>query len=461
VFKWQLGPIARDEVQVLSARGVPAQALVAEVCGDRSYYSPPQLPEAWQRLAAVPEYASFARRALAAALLHDEPWLTELLQPLLLGVSVAPTAANTLPSQALLYEVARAVGDFPTPEALVALRAARAAVRHKGVPRQLDRMLKRIERALADRPGVALRLPDLGFGPDGVRTVAVGGHQAVITLSDDVDLVWRRADGRPSTTVPAAVRRDHADEVKALRDLVKRARGHLMTIARPLEAGFTAGSAQPHRRWREELAANSLGWSMARRLIWEVQATDGRWRAVIPGDGGAFHDITGAPVAIPQADAHVRLWHPLRAQVEEIRAWRDLLTERQVRQPFKQAFREIYLLTPAEAETGTYSNRFAAHIVHYRQLYALVRARGWATGLLGPWDGGETGEACGVFAGGRGGPPSATITSTISPTASSAPAPTGCGSTGCTMGPGGPSGWPRFQPSSSARRCATWICSCR
>jgi hypothetical protein len=59
-----------------------------------------------------------------------------------------------------------------------------------------------------------LRLPDLGFGPDGVRTVAVGGCQAVITVSNDVELVWRRADGRLSTTAPAALRRDHADDVK-------------------------------------------------------------------------------------------------------------------------------------------------------------------------------------------------------------------------------------------------------
>ena len=435
LLKWRLGPIARDELEVLSRLGAPAQALVAEVGGEPSYQSPPRLPEAWQRLAAMPEYASFARRALETAharvadiqsgkrpyvadkaferdevevlgraarvaLLHDEPWLLELLRPLLLGVSVAPTAARTLPSQALLHEMARAVEDFPTPEALATLRAARGVVRHKGVAKQLDRMLKRIERALADRPGVAFRLPDLGFGPDGVRTVTVGGCRAVITLSDDVDLVWRRADGRPSKTVPAAVRRDHADELKALRDLVKQARGHLTTIARALEAGYTAESAQPYRRWREALAANSLGWNLARRLIWEIQATDGRWRAVIPGDGGAFHDVTGAPVAISEPDAHIRLWHPLRAQVEEIRAWRELLTERQVRQPFKQAFREIYLLTPAEAETETYSNRFAAHIVHYRQLYALVRARGWTTGLLGPWDGGAGGEAYGVFAGG-------------------------------------------------------------
>ncbi|WP_372510383.1 DUF4132 domain-containing protein [Actinomadura madurae] len=84
-----------------------------------------------------------------------------------------------------------------------------------------------------------------------------------------------------------------------------------------------------------------------------------------------------------------------------MRAWRDLLVERRIRQPFKQAFREIYLLTPAEEETRTYSNRFAAHLVHYRRMFALFRARGWTSRLLGPWDGGGSDEATRTLAAGE------------------------------------------------------------
>ncbi|WP_433319615.1 DUF4132 domain-containing protein [Micromonospora chersina] len=434
LFTRSLHTIARDEASVVSALGPVAQALLAEASGERSYYSPPRLPDMWQRLADMPEYALLAQRALGAAhrrvsdiqsgriaykadaaferdevgtlgravrvaLLRDEPWLMALLRPLLLGVAVAPTAARTAPSQALLHEVARAVEDFPTPEALAALRAARAVARHKGVQKQLDRELQRIQRALGDRPDVAFRLPDLGFGLDGARTVAVGGYDAVITLSPDVDLTWRRANGRALATVPAAVRRDHADAVKEMRDLVKQARGQLVTVARSLELGLTAGATLPFRRWHDELRANGLGWSVVRRLIWEVPDASGQWRAVLPTDDG-FADLSGTPVPEPGPDAEIRLWHPLNTAAEEIRGWRDELTARELRQPFKQAFREVYLLTPAELETETYSNRFAAHIVHYRQLYALMRGRGWTCSRLGPWDGGDTDDAYRVLPGG-------------------------------------------------------------
>jgi Domain of unknown function (DUF4132) len=60
---------------------------------------------------------------------------------------------------------------------------------------------------------------------------------------------------------------------------------------------------------------------------------------------------------------------------DEIRAWRQLLTGRQLIQPVKQAFREVYVLTPAEEETGDYSNRFAGHIFRQAQAVPPVRRR--------------------------------------------------------------------------------------
>src|SRR5262249_39295707 len=56
--------------------------------------------------------------------------------------------------------------------------------------------------------------------------------------------------------------------------------------------------------------------------------------------------------------------------------------------------------TPAERDTETYSNRFAAHIVAYKQLYALMKGRGWDGQMLGPWDSGDTTEVYRVLPGG-------------------------------------------------------------
>ncbi|MER6122833.1 DUF4132 domain-containing protein [Streptomyces sp. NPDC001795] len=420
-----VGPIVADEIAVIAGLAPAEQALLSEIDREHRFVSP--LAHAWHRSADNAAYVAFARRALEAAaertdaiwageipyradkaftdreitllgqalrvaLLRDEPWLPELLERLLPGVALAPTAAKTLPSQALLYEVVRAAQDFPTPELVTAIRTVRRTVRHAGVPKQLDKMLKKVDAALAERTDVALRLPRLEFDTAPVSASAAGGvlrrqvgdYRAVVTVTDVATLTWEK-DGRPLRSVPATVRRDHAAPVKELRDLVKRVNAQLVTLVRALEGGFPVEAVHPYGWWRTELAGHPLARTLIRRLIWEIEVAPGEWRAVLPETD---EDLPDAP-----DDASVRLWHPIRSEPDTVRAWRDLLLERRIRQPFKQAFREIYLLTPAEEQTRVYSNRFAAHLVHYRKMFALFRARGWKSDLLGPWDAGDGDEA--------------------------------------------------------------------
>ncbi|MFD2354083.1 DUF4132 domain-containing protein [Nonomuraea ferruginea] len=214
-------------------------------------------------------------------------------------------------------------------------------------------MLKRVEPALADRLEVAFRLPD---GP--VRQT-VGEHTAVISADDEVELSWWHGD-RKLKTVPVAVTREHPEEVGRLRELVKRTRQQRATLVRALEAGCAGTSAPPYRLLE--------GHPITDRLIWEFEVSPGVWRAELG-------------LTVP--DVPVRLWHPARARAEEVRAWREVVRGEELRQPFKQAFREVYLLTPAEEASGVSSHRFAEQVVRYRRLRALFEERGWTSAFLG------------------------------------------------------------------------------
>ncbi|MFG2073137.1 DUF4132 domain-containing protein [Nonomuraea maritima] len=404
-----LGPIADAEVELLLGWGATERALFAEFVAtsdDRLFRGFPPLPDAIERIGDAPAYVAFARttleavharladihagtipyradkafdrsesatarRAATVALRRDEPWLPELLGPLLRMAAVAPTQAKTLPSQGMLFAVAHATEAYPTPEAVVALRTARAATRHAGVPKLLDRMLKRIDAALANRLEVAYRVPD------GRVRRQLGEHTAVISTEGEVELSWWHGDKRLKS-VPAAVKRDHGDEVKRLRELAKQVKQQQATLVRALEAGFASEVTPPYRAL--------AGQPVADRLIWEFEVSPGQWRAELG---------LGVP------DVPVRLWHPARASVDEVHAWRELVHDKELRQPFKQAFREVYLLTPAEEAAGFDSARFAGHIVDYHRLYALFKQRGWQAGYLGHWDGGYDGAARRVMAGGR------------------------------------------------------------
>jgi hypothetical protein len=111
----------------------------------------------------------------------------------------------------------------------------------------------------------------------------------------------------------------------------------------------------------------------------------------IPVDSRVMRTLNG-DVALPKAGT-VKLWHPAVASTDEVSAWRVELLRTDLVQPFKQAFREVYILTPAERQTNTYSNRFASHVLNYQQLYALFKERFWVANYLGPHDGGYEGHA--------------------------------------------------------------------
>ena len=57
---------------------------------------------------------------------------------------------------------------------------------------------------------------------------------------------------------------------------------------------------------------------------------------------------------------------------------RDLLRAERL-QPFKQVFREVYVLTPAEKEDGDKSRRYSGQQVNENQAKALFSSRGWST----------------------------------------------------------------------------------
>ncbi len=59
----------------------------------------------------------------------------------------------------------------------------------------------------------------------------------------------------------------------------------------------------------------------------------------------------------------VTLWHPILADTSEVTNWRNRLQELGIKQPMKQVYREVYLLTDRELETRIYSNRMSAYLL--------------------------------------------------------------------------------------------------
>jgi hypothetical protein len=274
------------------------------------------------------------------------------------------------------------LGEIGTKDAVGRLAYVRARTKLPQVAKKVDAALA----AAAERAGVSVEdleemaVPDCGLTEVGGATVVLAGATArvVVRSTSDVAVEWTTADGKRPKSVPAKVKAEAAEELAELKGAVKDVERMLPTLRDAIDRLYLRPRTWDLAAWRERYLDHPLVGVHARRLIWTFTSGDRRSDAVF--HEGRLVDAAGADV-VPAADARVALWHPMGAPPADVQAWRDRLEALGIVQPFKQAHREVYLLTPAERETRVYSNRFAGHILRQHQFHALCAARGWRNQL--------------------------------------------------------------------------------
>lgn len=293
-------------------------------------------------------------------------------------------------SQKAFSGAVSALERMGTFESLAALSNARNRIKAASLSATLTAALTRAAEAqnlpLADLE--ELVVPTYALESPGVRVEELGTVQArlEITGEADVELRWFR-DGKELKSPPAEVKNDYPEELKELKASAKDMAAMLAGQRARIEGLMLSGRTLSLSLWRERYLEHPLLAQMTRRLVWEFTEGDNFQLGMAPE--GEILDVHGDLLSGLTDDTSVRLWHPIRAGASAIEAWRDFILAREIRQPFKQAFREIYILTAAEERTAMYSNRFAAHVLKQHQMNALARARGWRYALQGAYDGME------------------------------------------------------------------------
>ncbi|MCM3270416.1 DUF4132 domain-containing protein [Paenibacillus elgii] len=188
--------------------------------------------------------------------------------------------------------------------------------------------------------------------------------------------------GKAQKSIPAALRKDGLvlamkETQKELKDQYTRAK---LSFEQAMENGtrFTA----------QELGAiirNPVIAPLVRHLVWIDAAGAETGQGVIgyleePDQGAdafTLRQPDGSLLTL-QSDAGLLLAHPvhLYASGRWSEFQRDLFV-RQIKQPFKQVFREYYRLNADETAAVTVSRRYAGHQVQPQRTVALLRGRTW------------------------------------------------------------------------------------
>jgi len=283
-----------------------------------------------------------------------------------------------------------ALSEMPGGVGVAHLSRLAGKVRYASGRGQVERALNTAaERAGQSRADIEeLAVPDFGLDRQGVRRLQLGEHTAELAIrAGEVSLGWLKPDGKRQKSVPKAVKEGHAEALKALKKQAKELKELLEGQAGRLQRLWLEDRRLPLGALRARYLEHPVVGQLARRLLWAVEDPGGGTTEVIWRDGRLV-TLGGEPLSLPE-EAEARLWHILdidtddEAQLQRLLVWRDHLDELQLRQPFKQLWREVY--RPLEPRAAG-DRRFAGHIVRQHPFLNLCQTRGWQYTIQGYWD---------------------------------------------------------------------------
>ena len=276
-----------------------------------------------------------------------------------------------------------ALGMMPGMEGVGQLALLKVRVKFGTAQKMIEKALE----ATAARVGLPrdeleeMAVPAYGLTEVGRCIEKFGDYTAelTVTVTNSTEITWLKSDGKRQQSVPAVVKEKFADDFKELQAAAKDIQRMLPAQRERIDSLFLQQKRWPFAVWRERYLDHPLVGVLARRFLWVF--TNGKRNTTGIWFNGQLVDIDLKPVKDLGTETTVTLWHPIGRDLDEIVGWRAWLDAQQIQQPFKQAHREVYVLTDAERRTNTYSNRFAAHLLKQHQFNALAALRGWKNKL--------------------------------------------------------------------------------
>jgi hypothetical protein len=275
-----------------------------------------------------------------------------------------------------------ALGTMPGNEGVAQLSILKIKVKtntaQKLIANALETAAKRLGMTAEEIEDMSV--PTYGLEEVGLRRDDFGEVVSELRVDgSEVQQVWVRKDGKRLSSAPKAVKEKYPEELKEISQALKDIRKMLPAQRDRIDNLYLMQKKWTFASWQARYLNHPLVGTIAWRLIWTFSQGDklasGIWF------NGQIVGGNHQPLDWLDDSTTVELWHPIHTESNVVLEWRGWLLEHEIRQPFKQAYREIYLLTDAERNTHVYSNRYAAHILRQHQFNSLCAARGWKNAL--------------------------------------------------------------------------------
>ncbi len=260
----------------------------------------------------------------------------------------------------------------------------RNKTRSKSIKNVANKQLMRKAQELEISKEALLELSVSEYNLDGnLSKWDIGEYTAVIDLSDlkNLNTYWiNNTKNKKQKSIPQEVSQNYEYDLKQFKSTLREIKTAISVHAKRLENTYLDNIEWSIDDWKSKYIAHPFLSRYTSKLIWFFDEKD----TGILKEGEIIRpDNTKLDLS---KYTKVKLWHPIYSDLRVTMSWRNYIIENEIKQSFKQAFREVYIVTDAEITTNNYSNRFAAHILYQHQFAALAKIRDWNYTLQGAFD---------------------------------------------------------------------------
>ncbi len=170
-------------------------------------------------------------------------------------------------------------------------------------------------------------------------------------------------------------RDDPERAVSALKQMKQQVKTVVADQKKRLEQAFVKVRFWQVEKWQALFVKNPIMRLFATELIWGVYQDNSLQRTFRYMEDGSFNTANGEECTLPEAGM-IGLVHPLELADEELAAWKEQLSDYEVRQPFPQLERPVYRLAEEEEEKTAFT-RFYGTRKNGRVLSERLLSEGW------------------------------------------------------------------------------------
>lgn len=188
-------------------------------------------------------------------------------------------------------------------------------------------------------------LTEFDLDVDGSKHYDIGNAVIAASIAQNLSVsLLNETNGKDIKSLPkkGADPETYESASKDFTDLKKNIKNAVKSIVNKLKEDFVSGSEIKASDWKASYIQNYVLKRIASLLVWQWKDDKTVLRFMLTMDG-SFIDCAVQPVEV-RDEGTICLAHPIEIPAEELECWKDLLTEKQIAQPFIQIFEPVSAL---------------------------------------------------------------------------------------------------------------------